>query len=196
MVDEARDSTLALDLTQRTLNTNGNVRILISLRGEVPRQLAPLAMTLTVSDLATSGVEELFRTAGLQEPASVEIMHRYGGSPLMLSMLARELLDGRSTVEDLLSPDGMELSSFLARRVGRLSPDARRILEALSSQPALEKPVASSEVRDSAVESRALEELAAAGLVNYGAKSHAPPEIVHEAVRSWVLKNLSKPRAQ
>ena len=193
--DEVRDPNLALAFTQRTLDAN--VRILVSSRSAVPSRFASIAMTLTLANLGASYGEEFLRTVGLGEQVSAELLQRYGGSPLMLSIIARALLDGKATAEDLLNTNqsGSGLGQLLTRTVAALSPDARRLLEELAIGHPLHKLEDVSQALDSVVASRALEELATAGLVTSSAESEGRVVIVHEAIRTWVRESLAKWRA-
>lgn len=120
--DEARHPDLALVFTQRAIDAR--VRVLISSRSAVPSRLASIGTTLTLADLGASSGEELLRNAGLVEQVSEKLLQRYGGSPLMLALIARALSDGRATVEDLLNIDqrGSGLGQLLTRTVGRYLP--------------------------------------------------------------------------
>jgi len=192
--DEARNPDLALAFTQRAIDAN--VRVLVSSRPDVPSRLASIGTTLTLADLAACSGEELLRNAGLGEQASVKLLQRYGGSPLMLSMIARALSDGKATAEDLLNIEhmGSGLGQLLTRTVAALSPDARRFLETLAVEQPFHWPNDVSQTLDFAVAPRALEELATAGLVASSAEGETRPIILHEAIRSWVLENLPKGR--
>jgi hypothetical protein len=50
-------------------------------------------------------------------------------------------------------------------------------------------------ILESAGARKALEELATAGLVTSSAEGDTQPIIFHEAIRTWVLENLSKRRS-
>lgn len=192
--DEAQHPDLALAFAQRAIDAG--VRVLVSSRSAVPSRLASIGTTLTLAGLAASSGEELLRNAGLEEQATAKLLHRYGDSPLMLSMMARELSDGKATVEDLLQigQTGSGLSQLLARTVGALSPDARRLLETLADQP-MHGPDDISHSVDSAKTSKALEELVKAGLVSLSSETEEGPVIFHEAIRNWVQDNSPKGRA-
>ena len=163
----------------------------------MPDRLASIGTNLTLAGLADSFVEDLLRNAGLEEHVSGKLLQRYGGSPLMLSMIARELSAGTATADDLLNIDqeGAGLGRLLARTVGALSLDARRLLETLAVDQPLQAPDDTSSTLESAGTRKALEELATAGLVASSAEGETRPIIFHEAIRTWVLENLSKRRA-
>jgi hypothetical protein len=192
--DEARHPDLALAFTQRAIDAS--VRVLVSSRSAVPGQLASIGMTVTLADLAASSGEELLRNAGLEEQVSIKLLQRYGSSPLLLSMIARELSDGKATAEDLLNIDqmGSGLGQLLTRTVGALSPDARRLLETLAVDQPFHGPDDISQTLDSPAARKAREELATAGLVASSAEGKTRPIVLHEAIRSWVLENLPKGR--
>ena len=105
--DEASAPDLALAFTQREIDAG--IRVLVSSRSAMPSRLDSIGMTLTLADLATSPGKELLRNAGVGEQASDKLLQRYGGSPLMLSMIVRALSDGKATVEDLLNIDQTRL---------------------------------------------------------------------------------------
>jgi len=190
--DKAQHPNLALAFTQRAIDAS--VRGLVSSRSAVPSRLASIGTTLTLSDLAASPGEELLRNAGLEEQVSAQLLQRYGGSPLMLSMIARALSDGKATVEDLLKIDqtGSGLGQLLTRTVGALSPDARRLLETLAVDQPFHGPDDISHTLNSAMASKALEELVRAGLVSLSSETETRPIIFHEAIRNWVRDNLPK----
>jgi hypothetical protein len=192
--DEARHPDLALAFTQRAIDAR--VRVLVSSRSAVPSRLASIGTTLTLADLAASSGEKLLRNAGLEEQVSAKLLQRYGGSPLMLSMIVRALSDGKATVEDLLNIErtGSGLGQLLTRTVGALSLDARRLLETLAVDQPFHGLDEISQTLDSAIASKALEELMRASLVSFSSETEARPIISHEAIRNWVRDNLPKGR--
>lgn len=193
--DEANRPDVALDFTQRAIDAG--VRVLVSSRSAVPGRLASIGTNLTLADLAYLFGEDLLRNAGLVEHVSAKLLKRYGGSPLMLSMIARALSAGTATPEDLLNIDqeGTGLGRLLTRTVAALSQDARCLLETLAVDQPLEAPHDISSILESAAAQKALEELATAGLVASSAEGETRAIISHEAIRTWVLENLSKGRA-
>ena len=193
--DEANRPDVALDFTQRAIDAG--VRVLVSSRSAVPGRLASIGTNLTLADLAYLFGEDLLRNAGLEEHVSAKLLKRYGGSPLMLSMIARALSAGTATPEDLLNIDqeGNGLGRLLTRTVAALSQDARCLLETLAVDQPLEVPHDISSILESAAAQKALEELATAGLVASSAEGETRAIISHEGIRTWVLENLSKGRA-
>ena len=193
--DEANRPDVALDFTQRAIDAG--VRVLVSSRSAVPGRLASIGTNLTLADLAYLFGEDLLRNAGLEEHVSAKLLKRYGGSPLMLSMIARALSAGTATPEDLLNIDqeGTGLGRLLTRTVAALSQDARCLLETLAVDQPLEVPHDISSILESAAAQKALEELATAGLVASSAEGETRAIISYEAIRTWVLENLSKGRA-
>lgn len=187
--DEARHPDLALAFARRAVDAN--IRILVSSRTPLPPRLAPIGTTLSLADLATYAGKELLCNAGLGEEASAMVLERYGGSPLMLSMIGRELSDGKITAEDLLDIDrpGTGLSQLLTRVVAALSPDALRLLVTLAVGQSSHRFDDISQTTDRAAAARALNELVTAGLV---ADSKGGTSIVHQAIRKWVIENLPK----
>ena len=135
--DEAKHPDVALNFTQRAIDAG--IRILVSSRSAVPDRLASIGTSLTLADLANSFGEDLLRNAGVEEHVLGKLLRRYGGSPLMLSMIVRALSAGTATADDLLNIDqeGAGLGRLLARTVGALSFDARRLLETLAAEQPL-----------------------------------------------------------
>ena len=150
-----------------------------------------IGMTLKLADLATYAGSELLSNVGLENESLALMLKSYGGSPLMLSLIARELAQGRATAEDLLGikRPSTELSHFLARIVERLSPDAHRLLELVAVEHLAQVTEDISKLLNRVTAAKAREELISAGLV---IDSGGKIRISHEAVRKCVLENLPK----
>ena len=175
---------------------NAGVRVMVSSRSVVPSRLAAAATTLTLGDLSTFSGRDILRNLCLEEHIEVNLLQRYGGSPLMLSIIARELSSGRATADDLINIGSASaaLGQLLTRTVSSLSLNARHLLQTIAVHQVFQGLNSIPQPHDSDVDRKSLEELGDCRTRGAGCGGETRPVMLHEAIRSWVLDNLPKER--
>ena len=181
--DEAEHGDLALAFTERA--ANAGIRVLVSSRTPLPEALCLGATTVSLADLSDPFARELLGSRDLSEADSDRLLSRYGSSPLILSVIARELSAGRLTAEMLLEIDpSTDLSKLLTHVTATLSHDARRLLQQLAADPP-RAPDDACHQFDRTEDEAAMSELEERGLIR---RVQGEPRVIHEAIRDWVRK--------
>jgi len=178
--DEAEHQDMALEFTQRA--ARAGIRVLVSSRTPLPEALGVGATTVSLADLSDPFARQLLGSCVSSEVDCDKLLSRYGRSPLILSMIARELSAGRLTAEMLLEIDpSAGLGQLLEHLTATLSRDARRLLQELAADTQRTRDDACRQF-DRTEREVTMRELENRGLIS---RVEGEPRIFHEAIRDW-----------